>query len=177
MANLKYYLPLFADLFRSNSKLTEAVFKSKNMIVEALQEEILALSIKILGGLILTAVIIFSLVSVGQQINILLLSMENGPYLSMGLFGMLAMLCAVSLYYLFKPKPRVATLPVATSDFGIDVNRILTNFYNGFAEGLEKPLDKDNESAVAQTLKMNPKTPNSPNHTPNTAESSAILAN
>ena len=167
--NLKYLLPVFAEAFRSNSALNSAVTESKNMFQAAIREEVLSLAMKIFAGLILCSVIIFSLISVGQQANILMLTLENGPYLSMIVFACVAIACGAGLFYIFyKPKSVVTTPPL---DLGINLQRILLNFYDGLNAGIEKSMRKkevvEDEAYVPASHNNSIRPIDSPNMMPN----------
>ncbi len=133
MSNLKYFLPIATELLRKKTNFTQAK--------DVVHTEIFAISMKIITGIILSFVIIYSLTIIGTQINNILLSMENGQYLSIAAFSSLVVVCSLIIFLVFKSKTTKKNIPtesLSTSELDIDLQKIIITFCEGLAEGFQK---------------------------------------
>ncbi len=135
MSNLKLVLPLLIQFLSQTSDLSSRVSESTNLVREALHEELLNFAVKFFFGLILTSVIIFSLLSLGQQINIYLLSTGNGPAFSVAAFSILAVLGSVGLKFLLKPVPVAKRVSESGEAQQVSLQKLLVTLCEGLAEG------------------------------------------
>lgn len=151
---LKLLLPILLGFLQPRNNLPADFMsvsaKAEEVIRTAIRREALAIAMRIFGGIILSGVIIYSLVCVGEQINDLLLIMDFGPYYSLIGYSVLALLCIVGLFLLFKqPRhvaatasqaiaPRLRTSPPAQEP-GLHLPHIMLSFYDGFNKGINQP--------------------------------------
>ena len=129
MSNLAFLLPLVFEFFKKKSYSAP------------LHEQISRVTAKLLTGLILTAVIIFSLIIVGQHVRTILLGFEYGIYLSLAAFSLTAILAAVFLIILFRKDKKVQSVPSGGAE--IDFEKIVAQFCAGLAAGMNKPPADD----------------------------------
>ncbi len=96
---------LFLFSFMSNpqqSLMMDSESKIVTLIKTTLRAEVIFIGFKLLLGLILSSVTIFSLIQVGQALQVYLNLFENGNSLIMVCFASIAILSLVLFYLLFK---------------------------------------------------------------------------
>lgn len=126
---------VLAEIFKSKTDMSSVISKSTEQIKESLRADAFSIAIRIFCGLIATSVIIYSLITIGQQLNIILLALDDGPFWSMGFFALVLLLGSIVLYYLFKPTAN--RIPVQAPEFphkDFDFMKII----NAFIAGIEK---------------------------------------
>lgn len=144
MANPKLLLPILTELVVHTFNVSHKVTESTKLIKESLQNEILSITIKLFFGLILTSVIIFSLISVGQLSNNYFLTLENGMIVSITVFTLVAIGGSVGLRFLLKS--RMAKKETSTEELlDVNIQLLLTNFLQGVADGMEQAAAKNQE--------------------------------
>lgn len=137
MAYIKFLFPIVMEFLRNESAVNSSI-----SIEKIIYEQIVALVVKILAGILLIVIMLFALLSILGQLNTLILSYENGPLwlisLNMGIF----ILGFFVLFYLFKSKSisMKKNSQNKIDNSGIDAQKAIANFFEGFAEGLNKPI-------------------------------------
>jgi hypothetical protein len=141
----KLLLNVASDLLRKKS-FVDIINDTRNSFRSALREEIQSAAFKVICGIILSSVMIFSLIVLGAHMNYVLNNQEMGPYPSMLVFGVIAALCFGLLFYTFKDK-KAKRKEVAVNQplFGTNMQRILIQFLDGLNEGVEEAAERKRE--------------------------------
>lgn len=104
---------------------------TKRSLQREIQADVLNVALKILVGVILTAVIITSLGAIGRQVNAVLLTQENGTLLSIIGLILIAATCGILLAITLRPKTK-KTMPTSSS---VDLEQIALTFTQGIIDG------------------------------------------
>lgn len=140
---LKYFLPVFMEIFKKEPNLVGAVSDSAFFFKKALREEVLSLSARILGGVIVSSVVIYALITVMGELNQILLTQVQGEVLSIITFTIVAAIGGILLAGILKYNSTKKMSDVNPNlelgrSYGIDVSRILEKFYDGLMKGMEE---------------------------------------
>jgi hypothetical protein len=166
----KNMMALVSDILKNFRSISPALTDPARFIKQTIHEEILQLSFKLLGSIILTSMIIFSIISLGQQLNLLLLSTESGPYLAIVLYGTLITLGSFGLrhFLIGKSSLQEIDIPQQTEVPLMTPQQLLIVFAEGLAEGLLKGehVKQEGSQKMEPPLKP-PLTPESHPHQPN----------
>lgn len=148
--NMRLFAPLLLDIFMKKndaSEMRQAVSQSQEIFRKAIREEILAISFRIIGGLVLASILVYSLIVLGERVNAMLLASADGTCASLATFSTVALATIGTLFFLFrerakpKAKSESADLPLP----GLDLNKVLTGFYKGLNEGIESATERNAE--------------------------------
>lgn len=157
--SLKFFLPLILEMFKKGPNLVGAVTDSTDLLKKALREEVLSLSARILGGVIVSSVIIFALVTVLSQVNQMLLTQVRGEVLSIIAFSLIAAIGGVLLVPLLRNRKvtKLATMDASHASMpsfdlphGLDTHSILNKFYEGLLDGIEKSSERAETRATVK---------------------------
>jgi len=142
--NYKFVIPVIIELLKNGMDVSASMEESKKMFVQTIRVEALSVLIKTMIGIVFVGVTIFSLISVGQQANVMILAQDNGPMISMILFGTLAASSIAALVFLFNRKAGSAA-ETATAPL-VDVQKVLKAFIEGLDEGFKRDEQKVNSN-------------------------------
>lgn len=152
MDQLKPFLQLFSDFLHTRSDLKTTLNDVADSLLQRLHQELLLILLKLLGGIILTAAAIYSFLSIGDQINFILMTEENGATIAILAFLLLLMVCCYLLILLFRPQeppppglPANQTPPPTKDPVSEAIERLALAFIEGLIDGLEKHR-RQNES-------------------------------
>lgn len=152
MGSLNVLITVLGAIFRSKPDISDVLSQSTDQIKQALRAEALSIAIRIFCGLIATSVVIYALVTLGLQLNVILLALNDGPYWSMGIFGLVAILGSVALYYLFKPNANQISIPAAqTPQKRFDFLKIVDAFLTGIEKG-NHHTSAENDTAARNAM-------------------------
>ncbi len=119
-------------------------------VQKVISKEVSNIGYKIMAGLILVAVIIFSVVQFGQAIQTWLNQYENGYVYQIIAFGTIAAICCLGLYKLFHEKeeqPELVMNPQLDVSH-LTVKNISSEFMKGFFSGFRTPRTHSNMSMI-----------------------------
>lgn len=141
MSNLHSLIQISTELLKPKSSVQSLISESMDLALAKVHDEILALALRLLASIILTAAIIYSFISISEQINFILLTQENGGLISIGVFLLLLVVCLGLLVFLLKrpsakPEAEVAVTP-ARDELALAIEKLLLVFIEGLIEGLE----------------------------------------
>ena len=142
---LKALFPILTELLAKYISLNTVLSQSK-FHLQSFREEIRVISMKLAISLILSAVIIFSLIMIGIQLNTIILSFPDGPALSIALFSCVILACGIIFVILFKSASKSKSsdsIEEEPSKSEFDFHKILLSFLDGLAKGSEKPKETD----------------------------------
>lgn len=109
-------------------------------IHKAVSSEVSKIGYKLMAGLVLVAVVIFSIVQFGQAIEIWLSQYENGYIYQIVTFGSIAVLCSWGLYRLFHKEDEPERLINPQIDVEhLTVKNVASEFMKGFFNGYHAP--------------------------------------
>ena len=96
--------------------------------------------IKLILGIILASVIIFSLTTIGFQVNSIFIFHDKSPYFSIAVYSAIAFVCSLPLTYLFKTKSEGHNA-LQRNEYDlleIENGKIILAIFEGLFEGYEK---------------------------------------
>ena len=127
------YLVLILSAFSLNEQ-----GKAARTLQEAIRFEIAAIIYKILLGIVLTSIIIFSLFQFGLKAKIFLDSFENGLTLQLISFGSISLTGILLLYFLFKRNQAGPDSKNDSDSDKPDLQELGINFVEGIIEGYQQ---------------------------------------
>lgn len=138
-------LLIITELVRTRGDVNSLINDTADLLLRKIHQEILALVLKLLGGIILTAAVIYSLFSIGDQITFILMTEENGTIISILFFLLMMVLCSYLLFLLFRAPPAnsetlvaAAQSPPPKDPLTDAIERLTLAFVEGLLEGIEK---------------------------------------
>jgi len=153
---LNYILPAlsFLSLSRRESVL-DAKGSATDLIKKIIRAELFSVGLRLLVGLVLVSIIVYSIVQFAYGIQVWLSQFENAFTLQMVAFTILAVASAVGLYFLFSDK---SEKPKEDESFHatlkkLNVQTIAVKFMDGFMEGLERTDFKEKRETMEETAK------------------------
>ena len=139
----KYLLPIVSHFYktrRQNSSMSSQA-SLINIVTDTVKREISRIILKIVFGLVATGVLIYSLIVLGQHLQFYLLVYENGPFLSVLFFSLLAIGCAFILFKLFHKKETEGdplSKLFSSDEAKFRIGKIYENFISGLADGIRE---------------------------------------
>ncbi|MEY4617783.1 MAG: hypothetical protein RJB66_2743 [Pseudomonadota bacterium] len=144
MEQIKPLLLIITELARSRGDVKSLLNDTTELLLRKIHQEVLTIVLKLLGGIILTAAVIYSLFSIGDQITFILMTEENGTIISILFFLLMMVVCSYLLFLLFRvPTANNDALPAVPSPPTRDpladaIERLTLAFIEGLLEGIEK---------------------------------------
>lgn len=142
MQSLNVILTFVHELLKANGGPSSSIMEFTDKLVVSVQIKVFAMALKIFGAMTLTSLIIFSLLSIGKQIDFILLSVENGPFVAIAIDLIVATVCGIFLLRLMKPGSTGRSMqdsnPNQTNQLADLTHQLVVSFINGLIEGLEK---------------------------------------
>ena len=134
---LSVFARIVGEVFKENPTISDAISASKQSFMFDLRAEALAISARVLGGLVLCSVIVFALIKLGQRVDTMVMMSVDGIYISMALLVTVVTVCTTTLFIIFRPmiKPKK---PVQAPPKSLDFHNIVMNFIVGLNEGYER---------------------------------------
>lgn len=143
LKNLMLIVSLLAENQFADSK--DAENKTILLIRKTLRTEILFVGFYLFSGLILSAVIVFSIIQAGLAFQTHLNQFANGTIIQILSFSIFAMICLALLYFVLPrrsqalEKKKIQSLAVQ-----IDLPAIGLHFIDGFIKGLQSKNNQNN---------------------------------
>ena len=133
-------------------QLTNTLFKKINtdsisendffeLVKKSIRDEVSTIILKILIGLILTSLIIFSLIQIGLSFQIFLIQIENGYIYDFVIFGFITMISLILLFRIFNQsmsKGNFVKTSLNSQNEKIELGKLTFTLFEGFLEGFKK---------------------------------------
>jgi len=120
--------------------------------VDIILKEFLSMIIKTLGGVVLTAIIIFSFIQIGKIIKTLTSQYEHGTILEFAIFTCIMLASSIALYFMFNQKKTYQnSIEIPKKMNG---QNLATLFLNGFAQGIENGKLATTQKKFLKVLKF-----------------------
>ena len=142
---MKYFLLLLAPMIFKNSKFSEGAHAVKDSI----HAEISTIILKTLFGLVLAAIVIFSVLQFGKALQIIFSQYENGLYFELATFGIAAIAGCVVLFALFSTTKKSASERVEITP-SLDIQGLMAQFNDGFVKGFKTTPTSDSKNFGAE---------------------------
>jgi hypothetical protein len=128
----KYILLTLSSFFFNNKdSVLSPRAKTTDYIKKTIRGEVMSVGLKLLIGLVLVAVMIYSLIELGQAYQVFLNQFENSLVYEMISFTVILAISGLLLYRTFNKKEKIEVKP------SINVPNLFFNFKNGFVEGVQ----------------------------------------
>ena len=142
MSFSKYILPILMQFFTSRNN--DSGLSSQSLFLKAVtttvKKEISGLILKIIFACVVTGVLIFSLIILGQHFQTYLLLSNNGILFSVLFFSLVAIACVFAVVQLFNQKAPLQD-PfefLAKGEKHFSISTVYNNFMDGLADGLSE---------------------------------------
>lgn len=129
---------------RNPRNVSELEHQASIFLKRTIRAEILAISYKILIGVVLAATVIFSIIQLGKAYQVYLSFYENGTVIEIASFAFVAVFGSALLYYLLASSKRKAPVESVDHSGEISVKTGLQSAAAKFAEGFFKGLETRN---------------------------------
>lgn len=128
---LQLAAPLVIDLLQTQPVFNNMICNIKAEVRKTIRVEILSIAFVILISVVFTCILIFSLYTVGKNINLLLLDIVNGPQWSILVFSLIAVISAFAL--ILSLKVNLPTRQKKSEDqTNEDFKKTIINFFRWF---------------------------------------------
>lgn len=112
-----------------------------NLIKKSIRDEISNIILKILIGLILTSLIIFSLIQIGFSFQLFLAKIENGYIYDFIIFGFITIISIILLFKIFNQsisKVNLVKINSNSKNEQIEFRTLIFKLFEGINEGFKK---------------------------------------
>jgi uncharacterized protein YacL len=151
LKNLMLIVSLFAGNQFADSKDTEN--KTILLVRKTLRTEILFIGFYLFTGLILSAVIVFSIIQAGLAFQTHLNQFANGTIIQILSFSIFAMVCLALLYFVLPirslteaaEKKKIQKMSLQSTSPQIDFAAVGLHFADGFLKGFQSKNKQNNQ--------------------------------
>lgn len=114
-----------------------------NIVTNEIKKQISKLILKIAFGLVITGVLTYSLIVLGQYVHAYMLTFQDGRAFSTIFFSIISIACIAGLIQMFRPeKPETPMLDLKQSVHNFSFEKIMNNFFEGLVKGVEEAQER-----------------------------------